>query len=219
MNSLDGRHVARFVHPMRAMIHPHDFHPVPVFDHLELLEVLLELQGRGRELRVDPEELRVVALQTEVKEVLVFGVHRSRLVVGDHPAAEIHGVASLVDDALHAGVHLDLLTLERGDRGGVDGIRGALKGADDVVDDLGFDERLVALDVDDDVEFTAETVESFFAARSVPLGMSTSVITTSAPAASHARLMRTSSVATTRRVSVLAWPARTCARSWACPRS
>ena len=43
-----------------------------------------------------------------------------------------------------------------------------------------------------------------FSHRSVPFGMAESVMTTSAPAASHAALMRASSVATTRRVSVLA---------------
>ena len=56
---------------------------------------------------------------------------------------------------------------------------------------------------------TTSNVSPIFSAalshRSVPFGMAASVMTTSAPAASHAALMRASSVATTRRVSVFAF--------------
>ena len=108
-------------------------------------------------------------------------------------AREAHRASAGVDPDLDAVRVVDRAGLERVRHRRERGARVRGERIDGGVDDAPLDERLVALDVDDDVgvEPARDLSEPVG-----PVSCRASVMTTSAPKARHARAMRSSSVAT-----------------------
>mmetsp|Transcript_28911 Transcript_28911/g.63292 ORF Transcript_28911/g.63292 Transcript_28911/m.63292 type:complete len:251 (+) Transcript_28911:434-1186(+) len=136
---------------MGAVIHHDHLDLVAVLQALELLKILLQLQGCGGKRSIHLQELRVVALQAQMELVLDLLVDLTLLVVGDHAAREVDGIPVLIRDALDAAQDFNLAVSKSGAGGAVHSVRGLLEGLHNTVDDLRLDERLITLDVHHDV--------------------------------------------------------------------
>mmetsp|Transcript_12159 Transcript_12159/g.31146 ORF Transcript_12159/g.31146 Transcript_12159/m.31146 type:complete len:362 (+) Transcript_12159:65-1150(+) len=169
-DGLNRGHVRGLVHPVCAVVHDDGLDLVPVFDALELLQVLHQLQRRAGHGGVRLEEAGVVALQAEVQQIglvlvgLGEALHHAVLVVRDHAARKVDGIAVLVSDALDAAAHGHLVVLERRACSAVHGVGGRLQRGDHLIDNLRLDERFVTLDVDADVKLAAQALHCLRAA-------------------------------------------------------
>jgi hypothetical protein len=105
---------------------------------------------------IQPQKRRVVTLQAEVEQIRKRRVRLAALAPRDHRPAEIDGVPELVDHDLDPAAHRHFLRTQIRRHGAVHRVGRRLQRPYDVVDDGGVDERLVALDVDDDVEASAQ---------------------------------------------------------------
>mmetsp|Transcript_39082 Transcript_39082/g.69993 ORF Transcript_39082/g.69993 Transcript_39082/m.69993 type:complete len:245 (+) Transcript_39082:151-885(+) len=142
---------------------------VSVLEALQLLQVLHQLQRCAGHGGVRLQKLGVVALQAEVQQVrlVLVGLRESRdhavLVVGDHTAGEIDGVAVLVGNALHTASHGHLIVLQWRACSAVHGVTGCLQRNHHLIDDFWLHQRLIALNVDADVKLTAKALNSLCA--------------------------------------------------------
>mmetsp|Transcript_31751 Transcript_31751/g.38351 ORF Transcript_31751/g.38351 Transcript_31751/m.38351 type:complete len:277 (-) Transcript_31751:202-1032(-) len=143
--------IFRFVDSVSRVINNNNLDLVAILKALQLLEILLQLERSGRESSVCLQELTVIALETQVKQIIELVVDGTFLVVWEHSAREIDSVSISGGNALHTTTHGDLFVLARGACGTVHSVRCVLKTLHNLINDLRLHQWLVTLNVHNDI--------------------------------------------------------------------